>query len=422
MTTRAPGVIVLAISGALSLVTAAGCNKSAAVVRQPALVAPLGAPSAPGTSRESLERTITAAEARLRVAPADEAAGVRLADALLRQARVLSNPGLAIRAELVLRTALASNPERYDARRMLATVLLSQHKFRDSIQEAERCQQVRPADAWLFGILGDAHLELGEYDAAFAAFDRMAAIRPDAASYARISYARELQGNLDEAIRLMSMALEATGPNDPESIAWHHAQLGHLHLTQGNLDAAARDYAHADYVFPDHPFAIEGRARVASARGQHADALALAERAIATAPSPSLLAFSADQLRALGRGAEADRADALAEAAWRTDAPEPARLALFLAQRGRNLDEAVALAESTLRDRDDIFTNDALAWAYYRAGRIDDAVRASARAMRTGVQNHEMRERARVITQAAHTAHAAGAPPAPATRSSTGSR
>src|SRR5436190_20234782 len=109
MTTRALGVIALSITGALSLVTAAGCNKPAAVVRQPNLVATLGAPSAPGTSRESLEQTVASAEARLRIAPADQAAAVRLADALLRQARVLSNPGLAIRADLVLRTALASS-------------------------------------------------------------------------------------------------------------------------------------------------------------------------------------------------------------------------------------------------------------------------------------------------------------------------
>lgn len=400
MSTRALGAIVLLTTGALSLVTAAGCNKPAAVVRQASLVVPLGSPRAPGTSRESLAATIAAAEAQLRVDPRDIAAAVRLADALLRQARVLSNPGLAIRAEIALRKALTLQPARYDARRMLATVLLSQHKFREAIREAEACQQIRPGDPWAFGVIGDAHLELGNYDAAIAAFDRMAGLRPDAAAYARLSYVRELQGNLEGAVGLMTMALEATGPNDPESVAWHHAQLGHLHMAQGRLADAARDYAHADYVFPDHPFAIEGQARVAAANGRHAEALALAERAIAAAPSPSLLAFSAQELRALGRGAEADRAETLAEAAWRTDAPEPARLALFLADRGQKLDEAVSLAEAANRERDDIFTNDALAWAYYRTGRIADAARASARALRTGVQDREMRTRARVIANA----------------------
>jgi tetratricopeptide (TPR) repeat protein len=309
---------------------------------------------------------------------------------------------LAIRAEKALRLVLNADPQRYDARRMLATVLLSQHRFREAIAEAQRCQQVRPTDGWLFGVAGDAHLELGEYEEAFAAFARMDALHPDAASYARLSYARELQGDLAGAVAAMTMALEATSPSDPESQAWHHAQLGHLRLAQDRSAEAAREFEHALYIFPDHPLAIEGLVRVASRQGRHDDAVALAERLIAQAPSPAALALSADELRAAGRTAEATRRDALAEAAWRTDAPEPARLALFLAQRGdkEKIDEAVRLAETAARERNDIFTNDALAWAYFKAGRLEDAARASARALRTGTVDRDLRARAAVIAHA----------------------
>jgi hypothetical protein len=75
--------------------------------------------------------------------------------------------------------------------------------------------------------------------------------------------------------------------------------------------------------------------------------------------------------------------------------------------RGEKIDEAVRLAETAARDRDDIFTNDALAWAYFRAGRIDDASRASARAMRTGTRDRELRRRAATIADAAAAAHQA---------------
>ena len=47
--------------------------------------------------------------------------------------------------------------------------------------------------------------------------ERMAALKPNAASYARSSYARELQGDVDGAIERMRMAAEATGAQDPES-------------------------------------------------------------------------------------------------------------------------------------------------------------------------------------------------------------
>ena len=50
---------------------------------------------APPTSRDGLQRTIQDMERRLRERPDDAGAAVSLADALLRQARVSNNPGLA---------------------------------------------------------------------------------------------------------------------------------------------------------------------------------------------------------------------------------------------------------------------------------------------------------------------------------------
>src|SRR5207244_1362978 len=138
---------------------------------------------------EALDSTIASLNARLVRSPGDGRVAVTLADALLRQARVTGNAGLAVRAEAALATVLEHEPEHYESRRMLAAVYLSQHRFRDAVREALRCQRTRPRDAWTFGVLGDAHLELGDYPEAFAAFDRMAALRPDSASYARASYA-----------------------------------------------------------------------------------------------------------------------------------------------------------------------------------------------------------------------------------------
>jgi tetratricopeptide (TPR) repeat protein len=295
---------------------------------------------------------------------------------------------------------LARDPDDYLARRMLASVYLSEHRFRDAIAEADKCRLSRTDDAWVDGVLGDAHVELGEYDAAFAAFDRMAARRPNAASYARASYARELQGDLDGALRLMQMATEATAAQDPESLAWHHAQLGHLYLELGRLAEARREYAHADYVFPGHPFASDGLARVKAAEGDAAGALAIVTARLAVAPTPAEAAFAGDLLQTLGRADEAERQYRLAEAAWRVDAPEPSRLARFLAEHGRRVDEAVALAERVSADRHDIFTEDALAWAYYRAGRLDKARAAIQQALRTGSRDREIREHAAAIARA----------------------
>jgi tetratricopeptide (TPR) repeat protein len=363
---------------------------------RPAAAAGASAPfAAKATARGDLEKTIAAMSERLAATPTDSTAAVALADALLRQTRVTGNAGLAMRAESALKTVLADEPMDYPARRMLATVYLSQHRFRDAIREADRCLGQRSGDAWIYGVIGDARIELGEYDEAFDAFERMTALRPDAASYARASYARELQGDLDGALRLMTMAAAATAPQDAESLAWHHAQLGHLYLELGRLREARREYQHAGYIFPNHPFAIEGLARVAAAEGDYQSALAAIDAALAASPTPAAAAFAGDMLEALGRHDDAERHYALAEAAWRVDAPEPSRLARFLAEHGRHLDEAVRLAESA--GRHDIFTDDALAWASYRSGDLDRARAAIAQALRTGTRDRDIRAHAAVI-------------------------
>ena len=93
-------------------------------------------------------------------------------------------PTLAVTAEQTLRRALSVRAGDYAVQRMLATTLLSQHRFREAIAAARVARDARPNDAWNDGVIGDAHLELGEYDEAFDAFDRMLQMRPSAAAYA----------------------------------------------------------------------------------------------------------------------------------------------------------------------------------------------------------------------------------------------
>ena len=320
-----------------------------------------------------------------------------------------------MRAESALRRVLQRRPGNYDARRMLAAVLLSQHRFDEALVEAHQCLDQRPSDDWVLGVVGDARLERGEYEGAFEAFDRMAAIRPSAASYARLSYARELTGDLAGATRLMTMALEATSAHDPEALAWYRVQLAHLHLDSGHLDAATREFTHAEFVFPRHPLAVEGLARVALAAGRHDDALRLVgslldQRQPANGSdftaTPALMAFAGDVLTALGRLEDAERHYRLAEAIWTSDAPEPAALALFLADRPGRAADAARIAESAAATKRDIATEHALAWSYFKAGRVAEAQTAMTRALRTGSRDRLMRAHAALIARAGATLEA----------------
>jgi len=357
-----------------------------------------GVSGATVTTREGLERRIAEMEARLTSQPDDVAAAVVLADALLRQTRVAGNPGLAKRAEQVLAQVLREDPGNYDASRMLGSLYLSQHRFREAMTAAERNRDARPLDPINYGVIGDAHIELGEYDQAFDAFDRMMRLRPSAGAYARVAYARELQGDLPGAVEAMKLAADATAANDPEALAWYRSQIGELHLQLGRIHEAKEAFAAASQAFPGHPFAVTGYARAIEVEGDRAGALTLLRELAARTPTPDVYARIGDLLAAGGRREEAEKAYAMAEATWRSDAPEPKNLARFLADRGTKVEEAVRIAERASAERDDIFTNDSLAWAYFKANRIGDARRAIARALRTGTKDRTIHAHAEAIT------------------------
>jgi tetratricopeptide (TPR) repeat protein len=395
--TPSTSVPLVIIASVVAMVVSANIREGRRA-RRPFTTAPsLGAAGAPLSTREGLEQRITDMASRLSAQPDDVRAAVLLADALIRQTRVTGNAGLTQRAERVLQTALREDPGNYDALRMQGSLYLSQHRFAEAVVAAEKCRAQRPEDAVNYGVLGDAHLELGDYDAAFDAFDRMMQLRPGAASYARVAYARELQGNLPGALQAMQLAADASEGGDVEAIAWYHAQVGELYLKMDRPGEAVREFSTASHAFPGHPFAVTGYAKALEAIGKHSEARALLEDLVSKAPTPEVHARLGDLFAAEGRAKDAERQYALAEAAWRSDAPEPKNLARFLAERGRKIDEAVAIAEDAAKSRHDIFTEDALAWAYFKAGRIEDARRAIRLALRTGSRDRDIRRHAEAI-------------------------
>lgn len=369
--------------------------------RRPFSTAPaLGAPGAPATTREGLDARAVAMRQRLAANPDDVGAAVLLSDALLRLARLTGTASPSIEAEAVLKRAAAADPGSYDVLRAQGSLYLSQHRFTEALAAGERCRALRPADPVSYGVIGDAHLELGDYDAAFDAFDQMVTLRPNAASYARVAYAREIQGNLAGALEAMRFAASASEGGDVEATAWYRAQVGELYLKTGKLVEATQAFADASQVFPGHPFAVSGYARVLEAEGRYREARQLLEDLLERSPTPDIHARVGDLYEREGRHQEARTHWLLAEASWRDTAPEPKNLARFLADRGEKVDEAVAIAEQAARQRHDIFTDDALAWAYFKAGRLAEARAAVDRALRTGSRDAEILRHAAAIRQA----------------------
>lgn len=380
------GTVVVAIFAAIA--SQIPRHRSGVAAETTSIAPGVGMSGGPPTSAEGLRRRIAEMEKRLRERPRDAGAAVLLADALLRQARASGDGRSAGRAGEILKGVLKEDPASYDALRMLGAIQLSQHRFRDALETGRRARDLRPHDAWNYGIMGDALIELGEYDRAFEAIDRMVAIRPSAGAYARVAYARELRGDLDGALQAMQMAADATTPHDPEAQAWYTSQIGELHLRMGAIDDAEREYRRAASIYPRYPFAIIGQGKVEAARGNRDAALAIYLDQLERTPTLDLGSRIGDLY---AQGADAARAEHYYQFAEDLAGPPIAQtevnLSMFLAAHDRKLTEAVKIAEAVATVRHDIFTDDALAWAYYKTGRLDDAIVASRRARRTGTRD-----------------------------------
>jgi tetratricopeptide (TPR) repeat protein len=360
---------------------------------EPAAATPAAAIS-PGLAVDGVAGTDTAGTvARLEAdveARGDARTLALLGLAYQQRARETADPSFYTLSERALRRALAADGSDVLAVSGLASLQLARHRFRDALRLGRRAQRLAPGTARPYGIVGDALVELGRYREAFAAFDRMATLKPSLASYARVAYARELLGDLDGAAAAMRLALgPAQGRAEPT--AWVLWQLGKLRFERGRPAAAAALYRRALAVFPGYVYALDALAHAEAALGREERALALARRASAAVPLPQFVGTLADLLASTGRGGEARRQLALVGAIERVLAANGVRTdlesAVFDVDRGVRLRDALRRARAARAARPSILGDDALAWALARNGRCEEALPYSERALRLGTRD-----------------------------------
>jgi tetratricopeptide (TPR) repeat protein len=362
--------------------------------------APAGAGSyAARVSADGLQSGFAAGDTRalvgrlqetLRANPDDGMANAALGWAYQQRARETGDPSYYPKSEGVLLRALDLDPRDLTATTGLGALALARHRFRDALALGRRARALSPRTARSYGVIGDALVELGRYREAFAAFDTMARLRPGVAAYSRVSYGRELLGDVPGAIEAMRLALEASA-GQREPYAWTAVQLGKIHWNAGRLDEAERAYRQALAVVPGYIYALDALAQVAAAEGRFARAIALERRAVETIPLPQFVAFLGDLYRVTGRNGAARREYALMDAIRRLLVAGGVRadleMSLFYVDRGLRLPRALAMARRSYRDRPSLDGNDVLAWALARTGRCGEALRYSKRALRLGTRD-----------------------------------
>ena len=198
--------------------------------------------------------------------PDNGVAATQLGLAYLQVTRETGDPTYYPKAETLFTQALDQDERDFAAMVGIGTLALARHDFAAALTWGERAYEVNPAHAPALGVIGDAQIELGRYDEAVATFQAMVDLRPDLASYSRVSYARELYGDRPGAIVAMEQAA-AAGAGRAENVAWTQVQIGNLHANGGDLDSALAAYDTALRTLPGYVYALAGQGRIAAARG-----------------------------------------------------------------------------------------------------------------------------------------------------------
>jgi pentatricopeptide repeat protein len=309
-----------------------------------------------------------------------------LAGAYLQKARETGDPSFYSRADGVLREALGRGPQDPDELTQAATLASGRHDFREALRLAERARTLQPASVAAYPVLVDALVELGRYDAAERALQQMLDRKPSLAAYARVSYFRELHGDLAGAAEAMTLAASAGGAVG-ESSAFVQTLLGDLELARSREGAARRAYAAALAAMPGYVPALAGRARLAAARGDLAGAIAGWRRVVTRLPLPEYAIALGEAELAAGRRAAARRdlelvnvqQRLLADAGVDTDV----ELALFEADHG-DPRRGVQLARQAWEAAPSVRSADAQGWALTRSGDASAGLRWARRALRLG--------------------------------------
>lgn len=334
--------------------------------------------------------TIISLQDHLRLNPEDSAAYARLGLAWLQQVRETGDASLYGQAEQAFNEALRRDAEQLDALMGQGLLALARHDFTAALTWGEKARQVNPHRAQVYGIMGDAQVELGQYEAAFKTIQKMVDTRPELSSYSRVSYVRELRGDTAGAIAAMEQAVDSGLPTY-EGTLWARVQLGHLYFNSGDLPQAEKIYRQAIYYRPDYFYAQAGLARVQAAQGHYQEAIQAYEAIVKRLPLPEFVIVLGELYEITGQAEQAkqqyDLVRVIQQLNTQNGMNTDLELALFNLDHGDNPAQALRQAQAGYHSRPSVYAADVIAWGFYHTGDYAQAWSYSQEALRLGTRN-----------------------------------
>lgn len=336
------------------------------------------------TAHLTADERIATYEKLLKDSPNDAKLQADLAAAFIQKLRETTDFAYLNRASTLVDRILAADPQSYDGIRLSAEIETHRHNFPKAAQLATLLTDRNPSDSGAFGLLGDCLMELGQYDKANDAYQRMLTLNPNLASYNRVAYQRFVTGKTDESLAWMATAVKAGSPT-AENLAWCLVEFGDMLFKTGRTADAHAAYQMAIDQFPGYHRALAALGREYAAAGQFQKAVENFKQAQAVIPLPDYAAALEMLYAKLGKTAEAEQQRKLIDVIDKLGQVNGERgnrmLAVVYADENRHMDRAVALARAELETRKDVYTQDALSWVLYRAGQQHEAEEFSANAL-----------------------------------------
>ena len=366
--------------------TAVAASATAPVVAEKPIDAAkkLALAKTPGSA--PVDKLITDMQAGAQRNPAKADFWILLGRAWVRKARESSDPGFYVNANACVDVALDVSPDDKLALDVRTLVLLNDHKFQEARELSEKILVKHPEDAMAWGNLSDALLELGDFTKAADAAQKMMDLKPNLPSYSRASYFRWLSGDSKAALEYARLAIDSgRDPKDAEPQSWEIVQAALIWMHKGDYGGADAGFEKALSLQSEFPPALVGRGRVAMAKGDPKRAAELFSRAYTQSPLVETAWLMGDAREAAGDAKGAEEAFAQAEKEGRRS--DPRTLSLMWSTKNKNAAESLALIESEKKKRGDIYTDEALAWALYRNGKLEEAKVAIDRARSHGTKD-----------------------------------
>lgn len=335
-------------------------------------------------SDKGVDKTIADAQAAVRTNKNKDENWVVLGRTWVRKARESADPGFYLNADACANVVLARVPDSRIALDLRGLVLLNGHKFDEARSLALQITAKSPEDPMAWGTLSDAYLEMGRYDDATAATQTMIDLKPNLPSYSRASHLQWLRGDVASAKETVRLALDSgrAGKSDPEPGAWVLVQAAMIFWHEGDYEGADAGCDKALDRISDYAPANVCKGKVAAAKGDYRRAAELYDRAFKVSPLAETAWLLGDAKSAMGDAKGAEEAWAIVEREGRRT--DPRTLSMFYSAKNKNLDDALKLAREEYEVRKDITTEDAIAWALYRSGKVQEAKASIAKARSLG--------------------------------------